>query len=245
MFQEYYKSKAKYYLERMENFNKKKLVNLKNFNDAVKKYNKFKTIYDKARYCISKLPCAHIDNENVLYSQIKSNLDNVYNESVIKALKSNTENHALSELKKIKADLNSSYGYGFDSYISEYHQALYNIIGKHKMIYKNYNDNLKENISINMENAKDPLYKEIVEFITESGKVSVSLLQRRFRLSYNRATHIVKQLEADGLIGPQNGTNPRKVLIDFKVNNSFTYKSFIDFETLYSNDSEIIGNKRN
>lgn len=68
-------------------------------------------------------------------------------------------------MKKIKADLNSSYGYGFDNYISEYHQALYNIIGKHKMIYKNYNDNLKENISINMENAKDLLYKEIVEFI--------------------------------------------------------------------------------
>ncbi len=59
----------------------------------------------------------------------------------------------------------------------------------------------------------DPLYNEIVEFAIESGKVSASLLQRRFRLGYNRAARIVDLLEERGVIGPANGSKPREVLI--------------------------------
>lgn len=59
----------------------------------------------------------------------------------------------------------------------------------------------------------DPLYNEIVDFAIETGKVSASLLQRRFRLGYNRAARIVDLLEERGVIGPQNGSKPREVLI--------------------------------
>ena len=59
----------------------------------------------------------------------------------------------------------------------------------------------------------DPLYNEIVDFAIETGKVSASLLQRRFRLCYNRAARIVDLLEERGIIGPQNGSKPREVLI--------------------------------
>lgn len=59
----------------------------------------------------------------------------------------------------------------------------------------------------------DPLYNEIVDFCIESGKVSASLLQRRFRLGYNRAARIVDLLEDRGIIGPQNGSKPREVLV--------------------------------
>ncbi len=59
----------------------------------------------------------------------------------------------------------------------------------------------------------DPLYNEIVEFAIESRKVSASLLQRRFRLGYNRAARIVDILEERGVIGPANGSKPREVLI--------------------------------
>ncbi len=62
----------------------------------------------------------------------------------------------------------------------------------------------------------DPLYNEIVEFAMETGKVSASLLQRRFRLGYNRAARIVDQLEERGIIGPANGSKPREVLIGKK-----------------------------
>ena len=59
----------------------------------------------------------------------------------------------------------------------------------------------------------DPLYDEIVQFAIETGKVSASLLQRRFRLGYNRAARIVDLLEDRGIIGPQNGSKPREVLV--------------------------------
>lgn len=59
----------------------------------------------------------------------------------------------------------------------------------------------------------DPLYNEIVDFAIETGKVSASLLQRRFRLGYNRAARIVDLLEERGVIGPPNGSKPREVLI--------------------------------
>ena len=58
----------------------------------------------------------------------------------------------------------------------------------------------------------DPLYNEIVEFAYETGKVSASLLQRKFRLGYNRAARIIDLLEERGVIGPQNGSKPREVL---------------------------------
>ena len=43
---------------------------------------------------------------------------------------------------------------------------------------------------------------------------SVSLLQRRFRIGYNRAARLVDELEAHGVVGPSEGSKPRKVLIE-------------------------------
>ena len=63
------------------------------------------------------------------------------------------------------------------------------------------------------EEYDDPLYNEIVDFAISTGKVSASLLQRRFRLGYNRAARIVDLLEERGIIGPPNGSKPREVLI--------------------------------
>jgi S-DNA-T family DNA segregation ATPase FtsK/SpoIIIE len=62
----------------------------------------------------------------------------------------------------------------------------------------------------------DPLYNEIVDYCIQTGKVSASLLQRKFRLGYNRAARIVDILEERGIIGPQNGSKPREVLVKMK-----------------------------
>lgn len=59
----------------------------------------------------------------------------------------------------------------------------------------------------------DPLYNEIVEFAIKSGKISASLIQRKYRLGYNRAARIIDTLEERGIIGAQNGSKPREVLI--------------------------------
>ena len=59
----------------------------------------------------------------------------------------------------------------------------------------------------------DPIYNEVVEFVITSGKASASLLQRKFKLGYNRAARLIDLLEERGIIGPQNGSKPREVLV--------------------------------
>ena len=65
----------------------------------------------------------------------------------------------------------------------------------------------------------DPLYNDIVEFVVQTGKASASLLQRRFKLGYNRAARIIDLLEERGIIGPQQGSKPREVLVKLEDNN--------------------------
>ncbi len=68
------------------------------------------------------------------------------------------------------------------------------------------------------EEYDDPLYNEVVEFAVQTGKISASLIQRRFAVGYNRAARIVDLLEERGIVGPPNGSKPREVL--FKVQNN-------------------------
>ncbi len=66
---------------------------------------------------------------------------------------------------------------------------------------------------IEKEEYDDPLYNEIVDYVIKAGKVSASFLQRKYRLGYNRAARIIDLLEERGIIGPQNGSKPREVLV--------------------------------
>ncbi len=61
---------------------------------------------------------------------------------------------------------------------------------------------------------KDELYDEAVKVIIESNQASVSILQRRMRLGYTRAARIIDMMEQEGLVGPFEGSKPRKILID-------------------------------
>lgn len=62
--------------------------------------------------------------------------------------------------------------------------------------------------------SEDALYKEAYLFVVEEQKASASLLQRRFRIGYNRASRLMDDLESNGVIGPQSGSKPRQVLVD-------------------------------
>lgn len=65
-----------------------------------------------------------------------------------------------------------------------------------------------------MAEEMDPLYPEVKNFVITSRKASTSLIQRRFRLGYGRAARILDQLEANGIIGPSNGSRPREILVE-------------------------------
>jgi S-DNA-T family DNA segregation ATPase FtsK/SpoIIIE len=60
--------------------------------------------------------------------------------------------------------------------------------------------------------ADDPVYQEAVEFVLSQGRASISLIQRRFRIGFNRAARYIEQMELDGLLGPQEGSKPRTVI---------------------------------
>ena len=70
-----------------------------------------------------------------------------------------------------------------------------------------------EQIQNEAQTLEDPLMREVLAYIIETKKVSASLLQRRFRIGYNRAARIVEDLEMNGLIGPSEGSKPREVLM--------------------------------
>jgi len=58
----------------------------------------------------------------------------------------------------------------------------------------------------------DPLYEDAVKLVVEFGKASTSLLQRRLRIGYGRAAHLIDLMERDGIVGAADGPKPREVL---------------------------------
>ena len=70
----------------------------------------------------------------------------------------------------------------------------------------------KDEEDADKEAMDDEKYQEAVEFIMERGEASISMIQRRFRIGYNRAARIVERMEAEGIVGPSDGVKPREVL---------------------------------
>jgi S-DNA-T family DNA segregation ATPase FtsK/SpoIIIE len=62
------------------------------------------------------------------------------------------------------------------------------------------------------EAANDPAYEDAVRLVVEFGKASTSLLQRRLRIGYGRAAHLIDLMERDGIVGAADGPKPREVL---------------------------------
>lgn len=65
----------------------------------------------------------------------------------------------------------------------------------------------------NHADEQDELWDEAVAFVVDQQKASTSLVQRRFRIGYNRAARLVDDMEAQQIIGPQDGAKPRRVLV--------------------------------
>lgn len=64
----------------------------------------------------------------------------------------------------------------------------------------------------NGETIDDEKYQEAVEFVSNKGEASISMVQRRFRIGYNRAARIIERMEQEGIVGPSDGVKPREVL---------------------------------
>ena len=60
--------------------------------------------------------------------------------------------------------------------------------------------------------AHDEFYQQALDIVLLSGQASISLIQRRLRIGFNRAARLVEMMEADGFVGPSVGGKPREVL---------------------------------
>lgn len=85
------------------------------------------------------------------------------------------------------------------------------------MLYKRhyvFNTTVAHNNSIfnAYDDDEDELYEDAKEAVIEAGKASTSFIQRKLRVGYSRAARLMDMLEAEGVIGPAKGAEPRKIM---------------------------------
>jgi len=73
-------------------------------------------------------------------------------------------------------------------------------------------DKAGDGISEGESSEDDAMFDDAVRLVFEFGKASTSLLQRRLRIGYGRAAHLIDMMERDGLVGPADGSKPREIL---------------------------------
>jgi S-DNA-T family DNA segregation ATPase FtsK/SpoIIIE len=72
--------------------------------------------------------------------------------------------------------------------------------------------NYEGDVVVGGEDTDDELYQDAIRICCEMGRASTSTLQRRLRIGYGRAAHLIDLMEKDGIVGPPDGTRPREVL---------------------------------
>ena len=97
----------------------------------------------------------------------------------------------------------------------EVHKVIEYVKGQVENV--DYNEDVLTRIEKNEHSAADEdgdeLLSDAIDLVVKSGQASVSMLQRRFRIGYNRAARIMDMMEARGIVAPQDGSRPRQVLL--------------------------------
>ena len=73
---------------------------------------------------------------------------------------------------------------------------------------------------INTVKKIDPLFDDAVDIVRRQGRASVSMLQRKLRIGFSRASHLVDEMEAEGIVGPPIGNTLVRNVLDYGKPNS-------------------------
>ena len=97
---------------------------------------------------------------------------------------------------------------------SEVNKVIEHVKGQVEKV--DYNDDVLSRIErteVEGGDDSDELLPDAIDLVVRSGQASVSMLQRRFRIGYNRAARIMDMMEARGIVSMQDGSRPRQVLL--------------------------------
>ena len=64
-----------------------------------------------------------------------------------------------------------------------------------------------------VDEEQDDMYDQAVRLVAEAQQASISMIQRRLRIGYNRAARMIERMEMEGVVGPQDGGRPREVFV--------------------------------
>lgn len=95
---------------------------------------------------------------------------------------------------------------------SEVEKVVNFVISQQKAQYNE--DMIPDDVPEVSEESEDELYHDAVQLVVEMQTASVSMLQRKFRIGYNRAARLVDEMEQRGVVGPHEGSKPRRVNIE-------------------------------
>ena len=76
-------------------------------------------------------------------------------------------------------------------------------------VQKAQSDNAEDSVDF----FEDDLMRQAIDMVLETGQASTSMLQRRFRIGYTRAARMIDMMEAMHIVGPNNGSKPRDILM--------------------------------
>jgi len=83
--------------------------------------------------------------------------------------------------------------------------------GQAKPEYQELHLEVADETSDDSAEVTDEKYREAVALVTNLGQASISLIQRKLRIGYNRAARMIEKMEEDGIVGPSDGVKPREV----------------------------------
>ena len=78
--------------------------------------------------------------------------------------------------------------------------------------YISLDDVVKKNSGRLRDDEDDALFEEVCDFVQTMEEISISMLQRHYKIGFNRSARLIEQLEVRGMIAPAQGSKPRKVL---------------------------------
>ncbi|MDD3187499.1 MAG: DNA translocase FtsK [Bacilli bacterium] len=218
LFELIYISRYRKIIRKIDSLNKKNIQGYQTFKEYILADELIIPLYCALKKIEKKYPRLHVDSYETFQENLYNQINRVYDKMVTQIYEVKNDYQRKQKLVDLENNINDSFGHGCDDIIQKLLIDL-----KYKIT--NINKFRIKEITICDE---EPIIEDVIKFIVEVGKVSASLLQRRFRLGYNRAAHIVDILEKKGYIGGANGSEPREVLITIDNSKNSTIRTTLE-----------------